>query len=202
MTLLTPNKKTKPIKEYIADDIEDFLDFATLDKLPDDCPWKSYEGINETEFMQTLFAPLGKKHYFFQKIIPHVKDIAFVKVYAKAIKKEYWCALYLVGEDKNGEALFYFGGEPNLNPIMPSSITENSQWKEYPQFLKDIWAIHGFWFGDMEYAVDLQDIANLGEYQGGYDAIQHATKLQLMSTFANEYRGDNEDDLNEFYELA
>ena len=203
MTLLTPNENNKSIKEHISDNLDKILDFATLEKIPDDCPWKSFEGKSEAEFMQTLYEPLGVNNYFFEKIVPFVKDIAFVKVYAETIKKDSWSVLYLLGEDEDSEALFYCGGEPNLNPVMPSSITKNSAWKDYPKFLKDIWSIHGFWFGDNEFATDLSYISNLGQLEGGYDSIQHATKIvKLMEDFANKYCRGHKDDIEEFYDLA
>ena len=207
-------QKIKSIKEYLNIELEEDSDlkenvfaFANLQSMPDDCPWKEHEGKTEAEFMQATFSVLGENNYFFQKIVSKVLEIGFIKLNSIALKKEYWVAIYLGGASEDEEPYVYCGGEPNINPLMPDTLTENSLWKNYPNFLQKFWSVHGFWLGDFEYGhwgLHLNEIINLDKTEGNNDFVPHATQMtQTIGEYIKDYYGydhNNKDHFEEFYE--
>ena len=119
----------------------------SLEDLPTDSPWKSYEGCEIKYFVENNFLPLQKNTLFFKETFSKIcKEISFVKRYSEVLQRDYWFVLYYLGEDKEG-SLYCVGGEPEKRVSMGEKFKKVG-WIDYPVELLEFWKIHGFWFVD------------------------------------------------------
>ena len=161
---------------------EVFKAFFTLKNIPEDCPWSRYEAESARAFCIENFSALSCSDWFLQDLTPFVKEVGFVKIYSKKLKRDYWCVIYFLGEDEEGEPCVYVGGEPNLESVISDDIQADSSWREYPQFLREFWSVHGIFNGNAHYGQStlyLDDITHL-MVAFTHGEVPHADTMTLI----------------------
>lgn len=167
------------IKERINN--SQFTTICYLHAIQDTCPWKKYEGLTPKEFVEQNFSTLKKHTSIFEDLIATAcLDIIFIEVYSEKLQKNYWFCVYYFGDDEDGRAKYFVGGEPEQDVTLSKQIKEKSCLKEFPSTLKEFWSIHGIFDIQIAYGKKDFNIPHLKENlspEDGEGKIPHYTSL-------------------------
>jgi hypothetical protein len=123
---------------------QEIKSISILKNLLDDCPWNQSKGLSNEEFIIQNFTSLKKYTNFFTDIVTKIiKEVVFINYDDIETNENKWVVVYYFGKDKKGP-IYFLGGKPEKSPIPPLNLQKHG-WKEFPQFLIDVWNIHGTW---------------------------------------------------------